>query len=82
MIENTVFDAFVKLEGALLDIDTARFALASLVEEANPEISPHVVRCVMSTLSEAAEDGNAAYDVFSDKLRDKRFPALAESRPT
>ena len=82
MTENTVFDAFIKLECAMGDIDTARFALASLVEEADPEVSPHVIRCVMSTLSEAAEDAKAGYDILSEELRNKRFPSLAEARPT
>ena len=79
MSENTVFDAFIKLECAMGDIDTARFALASLVEEENPEISPHVIRCVMSTLAEAAEDAKAGSDILSEELKDKRFPALAKA---
>ena len=80
MTENPVFDAFIKLESAMNDLDSARYALSSLVEEANPDISPHVIQCVICTLGEAARDAQAGYDVVSEELKDKRFPALAEAR--
>ena len=80
MTENPVSDAFLKLESAMADLDSALYALAFLVEEVNPDISPHVIQCVICTLSEVARDVETGYDVVSEELKDKRFPALAEAR--
>ncbi len=61
----TMGDAFIKLDCAVTDLDEARFALASLVEEENPEISPHVIRCIMSALDVAASDLKAGLEVVN-----------------
>ncbi len=80
MTENPIFDALNTLEGALLDLDHARFTLAHLVEEEEPDISPHIIQCVIVTLGEVASSAKTGLDVVSEELKDKRFPALAEGR--
>ena len=50
-------DGINKLDGALSDLDSARFALAFLMETARPEDhSADVIQCVINTLGEAAVD--------------------------
>ena len=69
MTRSPVAVAIDQLDAALLDLDSARFALGSLVEEVNPDISPHVIRCIVNTLGEAASDAEAAWGVVQGELK-------------
>ena len=71
MTENPVREAINKLDGALIDLDSARFALAYLVEEADTDAPHHVVQCVINTLSQAAQDAKAGCAVIFEELKDK-----------
>ncbi len=62
----TMRDAIDKLDGALSDLDSGRFALAFLMETARPEDhSADVIRCVMSALCDAAEDLKTGLDAVA-----------------
>ena len=62
----TMLDAIDKLEGALCDLDSGRFALAFLMETARPEDhSADVIQCVMCALRDAAVDLKVGLDAVS-----------------
>ncbi len=62
----TMRDAIDKLDGALSDLDSGRFALAFLMETARPEDhSADVIQCVMCALRDAAVDLKAGLDAVS-----------------
>ena len=51
----TMLDGIDKLGNGLIDLDSARFALAFLMETARPEDhSADTIQCIMNTLAEAA----------------------------
>ncbi len=59
----TMGAAIDKLDGALSDLDSGRFALAFLMETARPEDnSADVIRCVMFALRDAAVDLKTGLD--------------------
>ena len=62
----TMRDAINKLDGALSDLDSGRFALAFLMETARPvDHSADVIQCVMCALRDAAVDLKAGLDTVS-----------------
>ena len=62
----TMGDAIDRLDGALSDLDSGRFALAFLMETARPEDhSADVIQCVMCALGEAAEDLKTGLDAVT-----------------
>ena len=62
----TMLDAIDKLDGALADLDSGRFALAFLMETARPEDhSADVIQCVMCALRDAAVDLKTGLDVVA-----------------
>ena len=82
MTLNPVHDAINKLDGAIADLDSGRFALAFLLETARPDDhSADVIQCVLNTLGDAAGDAQAGLDVVYEALRDKSFTTLAEVHP-
>ncbi len=62
----TMGDAIDKLDGALSDLDSGRFALAFLMETARPEDhSADVIQCIMTALCDAAVDLKAGLEVVN-----------------
>ncbi len=62
----TMGDAINKLDGALSDLDSGRFALAFLMETARPEDhSADVIQCVMCALRDAAVDLRVGLDAVT-----------------
>ena len=85
----TMLDGIDKLEGALSDLDSGRFALAFLMETARPEDhSADVIQCVMIALSDAAVDLKDGLDAvaFEHKAflawEAKNAQETGEARPT
>ncbi len=85
----TMGDAINKLDGALSDLDSGRFALAFLMETARPEDhSADVIQCVMCALRDAAVDLKAGLDAVSFEheafkaWEAKIGAATGETRPT
>jgi hypothetical protein len=59
------------LDGALVDLDSARYALAYLVEVGVEDSSRPVIECVINTLSDVAQEAKAGWDVASEELKAK-----------
>ncbi len=71
MTENTILDARQKVDDAMIDLDSGRFALAFLIETARPEDhSADTIQCVMNTLAEAAQNLKTGSDIL-EELRAK-----------
>ncbi len=63
----TMLDAINKLDGALSDLDSGRYALAFLMETARPEDhSADTIQCIMNTLREAAANLKTGLDVLEE----------------
>ncbi len=59
-------DGLGKLGDGILDLDSARFALAFLMETARPEDhSADTIQCIMNTLAEAAEGLKTGLDAVA-----------------
>ena len=69
MTGRPVHDAIDQLDGALVDLDSGRYALAHLVEVGIEDSSRAVIECVINTLDQAAQDAKAAWDVASEALK-------------
>ncbi len=85
----TMGDAIDKLDGALSDLDSGRFALAFLMETARPEDhSADVIQCVMCALRDAAVDLKVGLDAVSFEheafkaWEAKNASPARETRPT
>ena len=63
----TMGDGFGRLDDALIDLDSARFALAFLMETACPEDhSADTIQCIMNTLAEARAKLKGSFYRFLD----------------
>ena len=65
----TMSDGIDKLDCALVDLDSARHALAYLVEVGPEDGSRNVIECVINTLDAAAEDLKIGLDAVAFEHR-------------
>ena len=64
MSEKPASEAFLDLEHSLIQIDSARHALGSVLDELQELPCTNTVACILHTLDAAAECGRAAFDII------------------
>ena len=85
----SMLDGIDKLDGALSDLDSGRYALAFLMETARPEDhSADTIQCIINTLAEAAVDLKTGLDAVTFEheafkaWEAKNAQETGEARPT
>ncbi len=75
MTEDPIRDAWFALDESLTMVDSARHALASMLEEIHKEIPDrafeHVGYCILNTLDMAADRGRAGFDIVWEAVKKK-----------
>ncbi len=75
MTEDPIRDAWFDLDASLTMVDSARHALASMIEEMRQEMPDrafeHVGYCILYTLDTAAEQGRAGFDIVWEATKKK-----------
>ena len=65
----TMDDGLNKLDDALVDLDSARHALAYLVEVGPEDGSRNVIECVINTLDAVAKEAKTGFDAVAFEHR-------------
>ena len=64
MTEKTAGDALLDLEHGLIQVDAARHALGSIMDELQELPCTNTVACILFTLDAAADDARVAFDII------------------
>jgi hypothetical protein len=64
MTEKSAGDALLDLEHSLIQVDAARNALGSVLDELQELPCTNTVACILHTLDAAAEGGRIAFDII------------------